>query len=197
MKTKLIWVSALLIIGGFTACSSSDNKNEEEATKDANEAGIEASAPTDSAASAQKEDADFVMEAASGGMMEVELGKMAMDKAISSKVKDFAKMMVDDHTKANNELKSLASQKNIMLSGSLMEKHQKLMDNLAKKSGKEFDKEYMDKMVDDHKEDIEAFEKAAEKGNDSDVKSFASKTLPTLRHHLEMAERTEKITDKM
>ncbi len=72
-----------------------------------------------------------------------------------------------------------------------------MVNDLTAKTGKEFDKEYMNMMVDDHKEDIDAFEKAAEKGNDADLKAFAAKTIPTLKQHLEMAEKTEKITDKM
>ncbi|WP_428656146.1 DUF4142 domain-containing protein [Runella sp.] len=197
MKTKLIWVSALVMMWGFTACNSSSNSESQEAAKDSTEASIDAMAPSDSAAMAMKEDADFMMEAASGGMMEVELGQLASNKAVSSDVKKFAKMIVTDHTKANNELKALASQKNITIPAMLSEKHQKMVNDLTAKTGKEFDKKYIDMMVDDHKEDIKKFEKASEKCNDADVKAFAAKTLPTLKHHLEMAEKTEKMTDKM
>ena len=190
MKTKLIWVSALMIMWGFTACNSSGDTNDS-TTADT------AVMSADSASDAQDEDTEFMNEAASGGMMEVELGQLAANKAVSADVKKFAKMMVDDHTKANNELKSLAAQKGITLPTMLMEKHQKMVNDLTAKMGKEFDKEYMNMMVDDHKEDIDAFEKTAEKGNDADLKAFAAKTIPTLKQHLEMAEKTEKMTDKM
>lgn len=190
MKTKLIWVSALMMMWGFTACNSSGDTNDS-TTADT------AVMSSDTVSDAMDEDTEFMNEAASGGMMEVELGQLAANKAISADVKKFAKMMVDDHTKANNELKSLAAQKGITLPAMLMEKHQKMVNDLTAKTGKEFDKEYMNMMVDDHKEDIDAFEKAAEKGNDADLKAFAAKTIPTLKQHLEMAEKTEKITDKM
>lgn len=194
MKTKLIWVSALMMMWGFTACNSSDNKDTD------NSAAADTAVITEdltSASDTQNEDTEFMNEAASGGMMEVELGQLAANKAVSADVKKFAQMMVDDHTKANGELKALAAQKGITLPAMLMEKHQKMVNDLTAKTGKEFDKEYMNMMVDDHKEDIDAFEKAAEKGNDADLKAFAAKTIPTLKHHLEMAEKTEKITDKM
>lgn len=191
MKTKLIWVSALIVMWGFAACNSSENKDTNDSTADT------AVMSVDSASDAQDEDTEFLTEAASGGMMEVELGQLAANKAVSADVKNFAKMMVDDHTKANNELKSLAAQKGITLPAMLMEKHQKMVNDLTTKIGKEFDKEYMNMMVDDHKKDIDAFEKAADKGNDADIKAFAAKTLPTLKRHLQMAEQTEKKTDKM
>ena len=191
MKTKLIWVSALMMMWGFTACNSSSDNTDDSSTADS------AVMSSDTVSDAMDEDTEFMNEAASGGMMEVELGQLAANKAVSADVKKFAKMMVDDHTKANNELKSLAAQKGITLPAMLMEKHQKMVNDLTAKTGKEFDKEYMNMMVDDHKEDIDAFEKAAEKGNDADLKAFAAKTIPTLKQHLEMAEKTEKITDKM
>jgi putative membrane protein len=191
MKTKLIWVSALIVLWGFAACNSSENKDTNDSAADT------AVMSSDSASDTQNEDTEFMTEAASGGMMEVELGQLASNKAMSADVKKFAKMMVDDHTKANNELKSLAAQKGITLPAMIMEKHQKMVNDLTAKTGKDFDKEYMNRMVDDHKEDIDAFEKAAEKGNDADLKAFAAKTIPTLKQHLEMAEKTEKITDKM
>ena len=197
MKTKLIWVSALMMVWGFTACNSSSNDESQEAAKDSTEANIDAMAMSDSAANAMKDDAEFVMEAADGGMMEVEMGKLAASKAISADVKKFGQMMVDDHTQANNELKALATQKNITISTLLTDKHRKMVDDLSAKTGKDFDKKYMDMMVDDHKEDVDKFEKAAEQSNDPDIKAFAAKTLPTLKHHLQMAEATEKKTNKM
>ncbi|MFN8349632.1 MAG: DUF4142 domain-containing protein [Spirosomataceae bacterium] len=197
MKTKLIWVSALIMVWGFTACNTSSNDESREAAKDSTEANIEAMALSDSAANAMKDDAEFVMEAADGGMMEVEMGRLAAGKAISAEVKKFGQMMVDDHSKANDELKTLAAQKNITLPTLLTEKHRKMIDDLSTKKGKDFDKKYMDIMVDDHKEDIDKFEKAADNSNDPDIKAFASKTLPTLRHHLQMAEAAEKMTNKL
>jgi putative membrane protein len=137
-------------------------------------------------------DANFVKEAASAGMMEVELGKMAQEKGSNDKVKQFGKQMQQDHGKANDELKQLASNKGVDLSSSLQKKHKSTVDKLAKLSGADFDRQYMRAMVDDHKEDVSKFDKESKNAKDPDVKQFASKTLPTLREHLKMAEETDK-----
>jgi putative membrane protein len=130
------------------------------------------------------------MKAAAGGEMEVALGKIAASKGSSEDVKKFGQTMVDDHSKANDELKSLAQSKNIDL-GKGMEKaakqSQKMQDKLSAMSGSEFDKAYMSDMVKDHEKDVKEFEKASKDCEDSDIKAFAAKTLPTLQHHLEMA----------
>ncbi|MEO5603499.1 MAG: DUF4142 domain-containing protein [Cyclobacteriaceae bacterium] len=137
------------------------------------------------------EDAEFAVEAADGGLLEVQLGTLALTKASSAQVKQFAQMMVDDHTKANNELKALAQTKNISLPTVLGDDQQKRYDNLNEKTGQDFDKEYMDLMVKDHKDDIDAFEKEAENGKEAELKSWAAGKLTALRHHLEVAERTQ------
>ena len=133
-------------------------------------------------------DSDFIKEAAQGGMMEVELGKTAQDKASNEKVKEFGKRMEQDHNKANDELKKIASDKGVQLSSDLDKKHKSTMDKLTKLSGAEFDRQYMRDMVSDHKEDIKKFQNEADKGKDADLKKFASQTLPTLKEHLQLAE---------
>jgi len=102
-------------------------------------------------------------------------------------------MMVDDHTKANNELKALAQTKNISLPAVLSNESQRKFDNLNEKTGAEFDKEYMDQMVKDHKEVIDEFEDEAEDGKDAEIKSWAAGKLTALRHHLETAEQTQEV----
>ena len=131
---------------------------------------------------------DFMTEAADGGMMEVQLGQMAQQKAVNQRVKNFGKMMVSDHSKANDELKQIAQQKGVAVPATLSEKHQKDVDDLGKKTGTEFDKAYMSMMVSDHKDDIDDFKKAANDVNDSAIKGFAAKTLPTLQMHLDSAQ---------
>ena len=135
-----------------------------------------------------EDDSKFVVTAASGGMMEVEAGQMAQQKGVSQRVKNFGAMMVRDHTQANNELKALAATKNIAVPTGLSEQHQKHINELREKSGKEFDAAYMSMMVDDHKEDVSLFESTSNKGNDADLKAFAAKTLPILRTHLDSAQ---------
>jgi putative membrane protein len=134
---------------------------------------------------------NFMNEAAMGGMAEVELGKLAQEKATSQRVKNFGEMMVRDHSAANDDLKAIARQKNVTLPTDLG-KHKDHYDDLSKKTGANFDKAYMKMMVDDHQDDISAFEKIAENGTDPDVKTFASQKLPTLRKHLDSAKAINK-----
>jgi putative membrane protein len=136
-----------------------------------------------------EDDSEFVVEAASGSMMEVELGKLAVERANSPQVKNFAQKMVNDHSKANERLKNLAQKKNIAIPNNLPNDHQKKIEDLRGKSGAEFDKEYMDLMVDDHKDDVDKFEKAADDLNDNELRAWASETLPTLRQHREEAKK--------
>jgi putative membrane protein len=135
---------------------------------------------------------DFANEAATGGMMEVELGNIAMKNSSSQSVKDFGKMMVDDHTKINDQLKDLASKKGINLPTSVTSDQQKEIDKLSKKNGADFDKDYVSMMVDDHKKDIAAFKKNGDKLRDIDFKNFISNALPTLQKHLDAIESIKK-----
>lgn len=137
-------------------------------------------------------DQHFMIKAAQGGMAEVQLGNLAKDHASSASVKTFGQQMVDDHTKAGDELKSLAAKKNITLPADVDAKDKATIDRLSKLNGAAFDKAYMRDMVADHKKDVAEFQKEANSGKDSDVKDWASKTLPTLQHHLQMAQDTER-----
>lgn len=130
-----------------------------------------------------EKDADFAVKAAEGGMMEVMMGELAQKNGMSQEVKDFGSMMVTDHSKANDELKALAAQKNINLPGALSQDKQDKYNDMAKKTGKDFDDDYIDMMVKDHEHDIDLFKDEADNGNDADIKAFAAKTLPTLQQH--------------
>jgi putative membrane protein len=129
-------------------------------------------------------DSDFAKEAAMGGMTEVALGKLAADKGQDPKVRDFGKMMVTDHTKANDELKGIARSKHIQLPVRLDDKHRKMSDELGKLSGKEFDTAYVKAMVEDHKEDLELFKSEATHGTDAELKAFAAKAAAVIQKHL-------------
>jgi putative membrane protein len=133
-------------------------------------------------------DQAFVKEAALGGMAEVDLGQLASTKATDEKVKAFAQKMVTDHSKANDELKTLASSKQMMVPTALDAKHQATHDRLAKMSGSAFDRAYVTDMVADHRKDVADFKHQAMAAKDPDVKAFAAKTLPTLQEHLTMIE---------
>lgn len=132
-------------------------------------------------------DQDFAKKAAAGGMAEVQLGQLAASKGTSQQVKDFGQKMVDDHSKANDELKSIAARESVDLPSNLTAKDQALMNRLSGLSGQAFDRAYMKAMVKDHEDDIAEFQKEANHGSDNKLKGFAGKTLPTLQEHLRMA----------
>jgi putative membrane protein len=136
--------------------------------------------------------ADFMVKVADVGMTEVKLGGIAQDKAMSKRIKDFGEMMTRDHSKAGGELKSLARTKNVTLPDSIGSTHQKKINDLTKKSGKDFDRAYIDMMVDGHQSAVNDFEKASNNTKDPDVKSWVDKTLPTLRMHLDSAKAIQK-----
>lgn len=131
-------------------------------------------------------DVEFMQKAASGGMLEVTLGKHAVANAASPEVKSFGQQMVHDHGQANAELAALAKQAGVALPGEMNAEHQAMAKQLLSKTGAAFDVAYMEMMVDDHMKDIEAFEAQAKQGK-TDVDRWAAKTLPTLEKHLEMA----------
>jgi putative membrane protein len=132
-------------------------------------------------------DTSFVKNAAEGGLAEVELGKLATEKASSAEVKQFGQHMVDQHTKANEQLQKVASQKGIDVPSELSAKDKATKSRLERLSGAAFDRAYMRDMVKDHTKDVSEFRKEAKSGSDADVKSFASEALPTLESHLNQA----------
>jgi len=146
--------------------------------------------------SLSERDFKFVNEASRGGLAEVKLGELAKEKGASQVVKDFGERMVTDHGKANDELAKIATTKNAVPSVDLTRKENSTFEKLQKASGKDFDKEYASAMVKDHKEDVKAFKDAVEDLKDPDLKAFASKTLPILEEHLQMAEQMEAAAKK-
>lgn len=182
---KSVYFALLLSLIGLQACTNSAKK-----TKDSDEA---RQSKNNSTAAINNEDAEFLMKAADGGMMEVELGKLAQANGSDSRVKNFGSMMVTDHGKANDQLKELAASKNVVLSATLGKDHQDKVDKLKKKKGQDFDLTYMNIMVKDHKADIKEFKDAAGDAADSDIKSFAVKALPVLQKHLDSAKSISKV----
>ena len=184
MKKVKLSVSFIALLFAV-ACNNAENKSKDsvEVAEKANEH----KADSLHHGNRMEDDQEFMVKAASGGLMEVELGKLAAQKATNAQVKEFGQKMVADHTKANAELKALAAQKNITIPTTPGEDHQEHINKLKNKTGAEFDRDYIDLMVDDHKEDVEKFEKAANNANDPDIKAFASKQVPILKQHLERA----------
>ena len=150
-----------------------------------------AALPVFAADQIDKKDREFMEKAAAGGMMEVEVGKLAQAKGQNADVKGFGETLVKDHSAANDELKALAQKKGVQLPASMPAKQQKMVDKLAK--AKNFDKEFIHEVgLEDHKHDIKDFEKASKGAKDPDVKAFAAKTLPTLQSHLQRAQEIDK-----
>jgi putative membrane protein len=142
---------------------------------------------TNQTTSAKVDDKKFAKEAAEGGLTEVALGKLAVEKGQTDAVKQFGQKMIDDHSKANDDLKAVASAQNIDIPDSLDSKHQAMVDKMSKLSGAAFDHEYSKNQLKDHEKDVREFQQEAQNGNNPAVKDFASKTLPTLQQHLAMA----------
>jgi putative membrane protein len=142
---------------------------------------------TDKSAMTDTGDRKFVEKAAAGGMAEVRMGKLAMERATTPEVKAFGKRMVDDHSKANDELKALASKKNLAVPTDITSEDKATYERLAKMSGKDFDKAYIDAMVKDHDEDVQEFKKQSQAGADPDLKAWAGKTLQVLEQHDHLA----------
>ena len=197
---KKLSFASILIAGSilFSACNGSNTKNTatdtttSATTSDTNRMNKMSPADTTHATMVDNDTRDFAEKAARGGMMEVNLGNIAMKNAGSQSVKDFGKLMVDDHTKINDDLKDLASKKNITLPTAVSDDQQKDIDKLTKKTGRDFDKDYVSMMVDDHKKDIADFKKNGDKLSDPDFKTFIINSLPILQKHLDSIQNIKK-----
>jgi putative membrane protein len=191
---KKIFLSGVLLSAaaiGFTACADSNTTNRNNAPSNANSAVLNSNnsntgANVTNTAASQSGDNGFMIKAAQGGMAEVELGRMAATKAQNAEVKKFAQMMVEDHSNANTELKSLATKKGVTIPAETDAEHKSVADKLTALSGAEFDKAYVQAMVDDHKKTVDLFQNESTNGTDAEAKAFAAKTLPKIKAHLEM-----------
>ena len=184
MKKTILAMLSATAITIFASCGNTEqHEDSKEVAKEQNDTKFDDTNIED--------DTKFAVSAADGGMLEVELGKLAQANGMAPQVKDLGKMMVDDHSKANEELKAMAQQKNISLPAAMSEDKQKKYDDFASKKGKDFDKAYTSFMVSDHKDVIDAFQKEADKGNDADIKAWAAGKIAALQHHLQMSQTAE------
>lgn len=177
----------------LTFCAGCDNSQGDStrAAKDSNNVKIDSanspSPPTNAMpVTVSKDDSRFVVDAVEGGRMEVQLGQLARQKGSSQQVRGFGAMMERDHTRSGDRLKAIAEEKSITLAGAISPAMQKKIDDL--KTDKNFDKDYINLMMDDHKEDIKEFEEESKKGSDADIRAFADSTLHMLHIHLDSAE---------
>jgi putative membrane protein len=182
-------ILAMIVMAGLVcSCSTATNDNATTANTNAT-TNANAVAQTTPARGVppKHDDNEFVSEAAMDGMAEVELGRLAAQKAKSPDVKKFAQRMVADHAKAIVELKQLASNKGITLPAEPNAEQKAEKDRLSKLSGAEFDSEYMSMMSAAHDKAVAAFEDESQHGSTPDVKAWATKILPTLKEHQSMA----------
>jgi len=197
MKTKsmLKLYAGLMILAGLTACQHTDKNGN--AQLDSAPVGNDSLRRTDSSDAARdvthmsKVDDDgaaFMDTAAVGGMMEVDLGKLALEKSANAQVKKFAAQMIADHSKAGTDLKAVAAKLEHLLPSAYPADVQGHIDAMKKLSGKEFDKHYMDMMVNDHVKTLDLFRSASSLR--AEIKEFAARTLPVLEKHYQMAKVT-------
>ena len=130
----------------------------------------------------------FVTMAGVGGLAEVQAGQLATDKAASPTVRDFGRQMVADHTMVNQQLMQLAARKGLAPPTQLDPDHLAAQKELTAASGTNFDKQYVTGQITDHRNQIMLFQQEASGGQDTELKELARMTLPTLQHHLEMAQ---------
>lgn len=189
MKTLTFRLLLMAIAVIMMACGGQQNRSTDNDSTllDADTASNTAILQDNNDGGGTEKDEDFIKEATSGGLMEVELGRYAQQNAQNPRVRNFGAMMVRDHSKANDELKAILTQKNLTAPAQMEDNHRNKMNDIQKKTGADFDKEYMGEMVDDHEKDVDRFKRYAEKGNDPELKAFAAKTLPILLMHQDSA----------
>ena len=180
--TKLTAIAASLLLLGLAGSTLAQSADTSARTMQSDTA-----ADAKPAHAMKANDSSFVKHAAADGMAEVAMGRLALDKSSDSQVKQLAQRIVDDHTKANDQLKTIAQDKHIKLPDAPAPDARKSADAMRKMDGAAFDKAWARHMVTDHKKAIALFTTAS-KGNDADVSGFATQTLPTLRTHLKMAQ---------
>ncbi len=190
MKKNFAWLLVAFII--FTSCNNSANDSVEKADS-ANEAKNDNdTARNKSGVAIDEKSSSFLVRAANSGMAEVQLAKTAQQRATIQAVKNFAAMLERDHSNANSEVKNIAGQRNVTLPATISDDKQKMINDVEKMKGKDFDKDYISMMINSHKDGIDLFEDAKSNAADIDVKNFADKTLPTLRAHLDSARAIQK-----
>ena len=179
----------------FGCGSNSGQTGTAQAANDSNQAKMDSSKKNNDttalSASVSAHDTKFAVDAANIGMMEVALGKVADQNAMSKDVKKFGAMMVRDHTSADDDLKKIADAKHITLPTELSADDQKKVDAMKAKTGKSFDKNYIDMMVKGHKNAADEFQNEIKQGSDADIRSFATKTLDVIHAHLDSAQKCQ------
>lgn len=176
-----------LLVTGLIVLACNTAPDRKQASEDSNAARFNKSDTANPSIATLEKDADFAVTAADGGLMEVKLGQLALRNGRRKEVKEFGRMMINDHMAANNEMKVLATQKNIVLPDSLSDGMKRKYDRFLGMKDDAFDKAYIKLMVEDHQEDVEAFRHYAGSGADQNLVQWAKRELPVLEAHLQHA----------
>lgn len=191
MKKLGLIVVSLMILPAFAFSQESQTKDDKSTSVTSSQSTGTGSVSSKVSGYDRGKELEFVNEAASGGLMEIQLGRLAQQKGSSQQVKDYGRMMERDHADASNKLKMNMQKLGIPAPSTMLQKHEDNIEKLSKESGAEFDKAYIDLMVKDHKEDVNKFEKAAENIQEPSLKEWTSNTLPVLKKHLALAEQLQ------
>lgn len=183
MKTSLCFLVLMLAV---TSCNNSNEKDTVEIADSINKSNID-SAITHKSTTVDAASAEFMVKAANSAMTGADLAGLAQQKANSPAVKEFASLLLSDHSAETGQLKMLAVAKNVVLPEAPSDDKLKIKNDLSAKSGKDFDKAFIQQMIKDHDAGIELYEDAMKNVKDPDVTSFADKTLQKLREHLSRA----------
>jgi len=176
MKRRIPYLACIALVFSFTvafAQNNSSNTQRSEKTESTKRANF---------------DQNFVKQAAQGNMAEIQMAQLAEQKATDPKVKELAKTIAQDHKQAQEKLEQIAQTQNVSIPTQLPEKVRNEHQKLSSMSGQQFDHAYLQMMVREHKKDIKEFQRASKMASDSDVKQYATSTLPDLQKHLQMAQ---------
>lgn len=177
-----------LVLPIATGCNPNAQQSSDNAQAPTGQVSPASPSPATGATMLSPSDQEFVTKAVQGGLAEVQLGQLANQNASNVAVRDFGQRMVTDHTQANNRLQQVAAQKDVTLPTDLGEENQAVFDRLSNLTGPEFDRQYMQHMVEDHTQDVSLYQQQSQQGEDTDLKAFATQTLPTLQEHLQLAQ---------
>ncbi|MFL9843747.1 DUF4142 domain-containing protein [Flavobacterium rhizosphaerae] len=184
-----LFAAVLTMSLGMTSCKDNKETDPAEAAEEQNEEKF------DDANNNLEDDSDYLVTATEVNMKEIKLGKLAQERSANPQVKEYAQMLVEDHNKASEQTKQLAQQKNITLPMDETEDVKEAYEDLNDESAADFDKKYIDMMIDGHEKTIDKMEDAADKAEDADIKAWAAGMLPTLREHLAKAKSIKESLD--
>lgn len=191
MKKTFVFLIVFAFI--LLACNNTNETTESTNTSTSSNTATDATTSTPNTGVVTDEKSKgFLTKAANAGMAEVQIAKMAQQKATIDAVKSFAAMLERDHTAVGDQVKSFASQRNVSLPAAPSDDKQKMINDMDKMSGKAFDKDFISMMVKSHNDGISLYEDTKANASDVDIKNFADKTLPTLRMHLDSAKAIQK-----